>query len=67
MFPCMTGVAPRNMKNSLCFIIGIFRCHGHVCYMFLIDAIYCKRYVIDPSNMCVNFENDRLTIDDYRS
>ena len=32
-----------------------------------IDALFCKLHHIGPSNMCINFENNRLTIDDFRS
>ena len=45
---------------------GDFRCHGNVCYVFLIDAIICKIHSIGPSNMCINFEKNRLKIDDFR-
>ena len=53
-------------KNSLYFIMGIFRCHGNVCHIFLIYAIFCKVHSIDPSNMCITFEKNRLRIDDFR-
>ena len=45
---------------------GVFRCHGNVRYVFLIDAIFCKVHSIGPSNMCINFEKNRLRIDDFR-
>ena len=77
--PCMTGVIFEGIcsllaeiynieiwKNSLYFIMGIFRCHGNVRYVFLIDAIFCKVHSIGPSNMCINFEKNRLRIDDFR-
>ena len=79
MFPCMTGVDFEELcsllaetynieiwKNSLYFIMGIFRCHGNVRYVDLIDAIFCKVHSIGPSNMCINFEKNRLIIDDFR-
>ena len=46
--------------------MGIFRCHGNVCYIVLIDAIFCKVHSIDPSNVCITFERNRLRIDDFR-
>ena len=79
IFPCMTGVIFERIcslwveiynieiwKNSLYLIMGIFRCHGNVRYVFLIDAIFCKVHSIGPSNMCINFETNRLRIDDFR-
>ena len=79
MFPCMTGVDFEVLclllaetynieiwKNSLYFIMGIFRCHRNVCYIVLIDAIFCKVHSIDPSNMCITFERNRLRIDECR-
>ena len=45
---------------------GDFRCHGNVRYVFLIDAIFCKVHSIGTSNMCINFEKNRLRIDDFR-
>ena len=79
IFPCMTGVIFEGIcslwveiynieiwKNSLYFIMGIFRCHGNVRYVFLIDAIFCKVHSIGPSNMCIKFEKNRLRIDDFR-
>ena len=44
---------------------GFFRCHGNVCYIFLIDAILCQVHRICPSNMYINFEKNRLKIDDF--
>ena len=77
--PCMTGVIFEGIcsllaeiynieiwKNSLYFIMGIFRCHGNVRYVFMIDAIFCKVHSIGPSNMCIIFEKNRLRIDDLR-
>ena len=46
---------------------GFFRCHGNVCYIFLIDAILCQVHRIGPSNMYINFEKNRLKIDDFKS
>ena len=77
--PCMTGVIFEGIcsllaeiynieiwKNSLYFIMGIFRYHGNVRYVFLIDAIFGKVHSIGPSNMCIKFEKNRLRIDDFR-
>ena len=46
---------------------GGFRCHGNVCYVFRINPFFRKLHRIYPSNMCVNFEKNRLRIDDFRS
>ena len=75
IFPCMAGVIFEEIcsllaeiynieiwKNSLYFIMGIFRCQGNVRYVFLIDAIYCRVHSIGPSN----FEKNRLRIDDLK-
>ena len=77
--PCMTGVIFEGIcsllaeicnieiwKNSLYFIMGIFRCHGNVRYVFLNNAIFCKVHSIGQGNMCINFEKNRLRIDDFR-
>ena len=77
--PCMNGVIFEGIcsllaeiynieiwKNSLYFIMGIFRCHGNVRYVFLIDAIFCKVHSLGPNNMCIKFEKNRLRIDDFR-
>ena len=61
IFPCMTDVIFEGIssllaeiynieiwKNSLYFIMGIFRCHGNVRYVFLIDAIFCKVHRYRP-------------------
>ena len=78
LFPCMTGVNFDAIcssiaeiyhieiwKNSLCFIMFFFRCHENVCYVFRIDAFFCKVPRIGPSNMyikIINFEKNRLKI-----
>ena len=80
IFPCMTDVIFEGIssllaeiynieiwKNSLYFIMGIFRCHGNVRYVFLIDAIFCKVHSIGPNNMCIKFEKNQLRIDDFRN
>ena len=67
MFINSGDTAHWNMENSLYFIMGIFRCHGNVCYFYLIAAIFCKLHQIGPSNMCINFENNRLTIEHFIS
>ena len=79
MFPCMTGVIFEEIcsllaeiqnieiwKNSLYFIMGLFRCHGNVRYVCLIDTTLCNVHSIGPSNMCIHFEKNRLRIDDFR-
>ena len=45
---------------------GCFRCHGNVRYVFPIDAFFCKVHRIGPGNMCINFEKNRLKIDNFR-
>ena len=55
IFPCMAGVIFEGIcsllaeiynieiwKNSLYFIMGIFRCHGNIRYVFLIDAFFLQ-------------------------
>ena len=42
MFIDSGDIAHWNMKNSLYFIMGIFRCHGNVCYYYLIDAFFAS-------------------------
>ena len=51
------------MKNSLYFIMGLYRCHGNVYYVFRIDAIFCQVHRIGPSYICINFEKNRLVIE----
>ena len=60
-------IAHWNMEKLPILYNGNFRCHGNVCYVFPINAFFCKLHRIGPSNMCVNFEKDRLKIDDCRS
>ena len=45
---------------------GGVRCHGNVGYIFLIDVMFCKVHRIGPRNMCVDFERNRLRIEDFR-
>ena len=47
--------------------MGIFVGHGNVCYVFRINPYFCKLHRIGPSNMCVNFEKNRLNFGDFRS
>ena len=28
------------LKNALCFIMGVFGCHGNTCYVIFIGAIF---------------------------
>ena len=44
----------------------VFRCDGNVGYIFLIDVMFCKVHRIGPRNMCVDFERNRLRIEDFR-
>ena len=59
-------IAHWNMEKLPILYNGNFRCHGNVCYVFPINPFFCKLYRIGPSNMCVNFEKNRLNIDDFR-
>ena len=44
----------------------VFRCHENVGYILLIDVMFCKVHRIGPRNMCVDFERNRLRIEDFR-
>ena len=44
----------------------VFRCHENVGSIFLIDVMFCKVHRIGPRNMCVDFERNRLRIEDFR-
>ena len=59
-------IAHWNMEKLPILYNGNFRCHGNVCYVFPINPFFCKLYRIGPSNRCVNFEKNRLNIDDFR-
>ena len=67
MFIISGDIAHWNMEKLPILHNGFFRCHGNVCYMFLIDAMFCKIHRIGPSNMYIHFEKNRLTIDDFKS
>ena len=67
MFIISGDIAHWNMEKLPILYNGNFRCHGNVCYIFPINAIFCKLHRIGPSNMCVNFEKNRLNIDDFKS
>ena len=80
IFPCMAGVIFEGIcsllaeicnieiwKNSLFFIMGICRCHGNVRYVFFWSMQFSKVHSIVQCNMCIHFEKNRLTIDDFRS
>ena len=59
-------IAHWNMEKLPILYNGNFRCHGNVCYVFPINPFFCKLHRIGPSNMCINFEKNRLRIDDFR-
>ena len=67
MFINSGDIAHWNMQKLPMLYNGDIRCHGNVCYVFRIIAIFWYVHRIGPSKMCVNFENNRLTIDDVRS
>ena len=60
-------IAHWNMEKLPILYNGNFRRHGNVCYVFRINPYFCKLHRIGPSNTCVNFEKNRLNIDDFRS
>ena len=60
-------IAHWNMEKLPILYNGNFRCHGNVCYVFPINPFFCKLHRIGPSILCINFEKDRLQIDDCRS
>ena len=66
MFIISGDIAHWNMEKLPILHNGIFRCHGNVRYIFLIDAIFGRVHNIGPCNMCINFEKNRLRIDDFR-
>ena len=59
-------IAHWNMEKLPILYNGNFRCHGNVCYVFRINPFFCKLHRIGPSHMCVNFEKNRLRIEDFR-
>ena len=60
-------IAHWNMEKLPILYNGNFRCHGNVCYVLRTIPIFCKLHRIGPNIMCINFEKDRLKIDDCRS
>ena len=58
MFINSGDIAHWNMQKLPMLYNGDIRCHGNVCYVFRINAIFCKVHRIGPSNMCVNFEKN---------
>ena len=44
--------AVKVLKNALCFIMGVFGCHGNTCYVILIGAFFCMIHSTGPIN-CV--------------
>ena len=67
MFIISGDIEHWNMEKLSMPYNGVFRCHGNVCYVFRINPMFCQLHRISPSNMCVNFEKNRLNIDDFRS
>ena len=63
MFINSGDISHLNMEKLPILYNGGFSYHGNVCYVFLIDAIFCKVHRIGPSNMCIHFEKNRLRID----
>ena len=59
MFINSGDIAHWNMEKLPILYNGDLRCHGNVCYVFRINAYFCKLYRIGPSNMRVNFGNNR--------
>ena len=45
---------------------GLFGCHGNICYVILINALFGKVHSIDPINVCTYFEINRYKIDEFR-
>ena len=66
MFINSGDIAHWNMEKLPMLYDGNFRCHGNLCYVFLISPIFCTFHRIWPSIMCVNFEKNQLKIDDFR-
>ena len=62
MFINSGDISHLNMEKLPILYNGVFRYHGNVCHVFLIDAIFFKVHRIGPSNMCLN----RLRNDDFR-
>ena len=67
MFIDRGDIAHWNMEKLPILYNGNFRCHGNVCYVLRIIPIFRKLHRIGPNIMCINFEKDRLKIDDCRS
>ena len=51
------------LKNALCFIMGVFGCHGNTCYVIFIGAIFYMIYSTGKINVCTDFEINRFRID----
>ena len=62
MFINSGDIAHWTMEKRPILYNGNCRCHGNVCYVFRINAVFCKLHRIGPSNMCINFENNRLQL-----
>ena len=66
MFIISGDIAQWNMEKLPILYNVVFRCDGNVGYIFLIDVMFCKVPRIGPRNMCVDFERNRLRIEDFR-
>ena len=66
MFIISGDIAHWNMDKFPIFYNRIFRFHGNVRYVLVIDTIFCNVHSIGQSNMCINFEKNRLRIDDFK-
>ena len=45
---------------------GVFGCHGNMCYVICIGAIFYIIYSTGQINVCTDFEINRLRIDEVR-
>ena len=45
---------------------GVFGCHGNMCYVIFIGAIFYMLCSIGPINVCTDFEINRYKIDEVR-
>ena len=66
MFINSGDIAHWNMEKLPILYNGNFRCHGNVCYVFRINPFFLQ-ITSDRSKQYVNFEKNRLKIDDFRS
>ena len=45
---------------------GVFGCHGNMCYVICIGAIFYIIYSTGQINVCTDFEINRFRIDEVR-